>query len=176
MQGWVAMDSAHLSQHLGLVVLRSVAGGMWELSYALGSIALEKAWWGQTALVIHVLDQSLGRAIGFIRGWELGDVQLISACVCPSPSIFWTEVSLSFSPVCWSAARGLYIQESRKEERAHQLVTVQKQMYIPAQNSNISGSNYFETVLCSTALSLKPHTPYLLPLISAVLSLLCFWL
>lgn len=34
----------------------------------------------------------------------------------------------------------------------HQLVTVQKQMYIPAQNSDVSVSNYFETVLRSNRL------------------------
>lgn len=59
---------------------------------------------GKTALVIHVLDQSLGRATGFIRGWKLGDVQPLGTCACPSPSIFWAQVSLSFTPVCRSAA------------------------------------------------------------------------
>lgn len=50
------------------------------------------------------------------------------------------------------AALRVCSRESRKEERAHQLVTVQKQMYIPAQNSDVSISNYFETALCSHCL------------------------
>lgn len=55
---------------------------------------------------------------------------------------------LSYVP----AALRVCSRESRKEERAHQLVTVQKQMYIPAQNSDVSISNYFETALCSHCL------------------------
>lgn len=76
-----------------------------------------------------------------------------------------------------SAALRAYNRGSRKEERAHQLVTVQKQMCIPAQNSSVSVSNYFETVLHSNCLIPKaslslPPASYLRCSLSAPLLLI----
>lgn len=55
--------------------------------------------------------------------------------------------------------RGFGRGGSRKEERAHQLVTVQKQMYIPARSSGLSVSNFFGTALRSERLIPKAPLP-----------------
>lgn len=72
----------------------------------------------------------------------------------------------SASPLLVPLLRGFGRGGSRREKRAHQLVTVQKQMYIPAQNSCRSVSNYFGTMLQSERLIPKaplpaPPAPYL---------------